>query len=1225
MIRIARLDLERWGHFDGHRLPFGPAGNLHVLYGPNEAGKSTTRRAIGALLFGVPERTTDTYGRPGSDLRIGALLEIDGVATEVVRRKGRKATLLDADGQPLDPSPLERALGGLGADVFGGLFEITHDSLVEGGHELLTGRGAVGEALFAAAAGTSRLQALLRHLEGEAEELFSTRPSKRPLNVRLARHAEALRALRDAGLRPPEHEARRRELEALEHAYAEAGAALEATERGRARIERLRGALPLAALRATRAQELAELAEVPVLAADAAARRTAAQARRERARASAAAAERELARRRARLEALAVDEGLLAFATQIDELHATGAAVAQDAARRDDLAAQRTTLSAHLEELLRGLAPALGERSLHDVALDADARSRLEACLQARAGVAHAAQAAHDAEAAARRAAERAAQEADAAPAAAADGTVLGAALRAARAAGAVDEQAARACAEEERARRLADQAVAQMVPAPADAAALARLPVPPRETVEELLAAVVEAHRVADALEREDDDLAEQRAAAERQRERLAGTDAPALDPAALAQARADRDTAWEAVRAALGTPLDANRAAELVAAHERAVAAADAVADTRLQRAEDVARLADLERQLALLAREGEELAQRRARHASAVARAATRWSAAWEPAGAVAPSPAQAGAWLAGRDTALAHLADADAAAERAAAATALRDQHATALRAALDYEAGGPAAGDVPLATLIELADARVEALRGDAERATRAAEEAARTAAALEDAEAAREQAETRLARWQDEWAGLRSGCGLADALAPDDALAALRGLEQAARDHEHLDGLGAEIATIDGRRTAFETAVAQVVAAAAPDLASQAAGAAVAVLHRRATQTRAAADERDAVEAEVASLDAEHAEAVAAIEAADDELAALRAAAGVEDDATLGQREQESARAEELRVEIAGLDGDLARAGGAPADEVAAAVAELDADTLPARADELKVQAARERDARDEAGRELTRARDELGRLERSEEAARAAQEAASLEAEVRELAERYARARLAQRVLRDAIARYRSAHEGPLLARANVLFPALTCERFARLETDVDDRDEDILVAVTADGSRRRVEELSDGTREQLFLALRLAAIERHVATAEAVPVVFDDVLLESDDARAARILAALSSLAEHTQVLVLTHHRHLVELARDAVPAARLDVIDLRAGAAADAADADDAATAQVDADAERLVLDEDDPAPEASAAPTLADELEAALAGPSAPPRDEQQRLL
>jgi hypothetical protein len=215
--------------------------------------------------------------------------------------------------------------------------------------------------------------------------------------------------------------------------------------------------------------------------------------------------------------------------------------------------------------------------------------------------------------------------------------------------------------------------------------------------------------------------------------------------------------------------------------------------------------------------------------------------------------------------------------------------------------------------------------------------------------------------------------------------------------------------------------------------------------------------------------------------------------------------------------------------------------------------------------------------------------------------------------------------VLRDAIARYRSAHEGPLLARANELFPALTCERFARLETDVDDRDEDVLIAMTADGSRRRVEELSDGTREQLFLALRLAAIERHVQSAQPVPVIFDDVLLESDDERADRILAALADLAEKTQVIVLTHHRHLVEIARATVGPDRLDVIDLgaeppRMRALESIAEAEPAADDELPAPVELA-----DTIP-AELTPTLAEEL-AALTGHAVhdSPYGEQTSLL
>ncbi|HEY6761996.1 MAG TPA: AAA family ATPase [Baekduia sp.] len=1199
MIRIARLDLERWGHFDGRSVTFAGGDALHVVYGPNEAGKSTTRRAVSALLFGVPARTRDTFGRPGADLRVGALLELGedaGAAVEVVRRKGLKNTLLDAAGAPLDEALLQGALGGLTAAVHAGLFEITHESLVEGGQELLAGRGAVGESLFAAAAGTARLHAVLKHLEADADALFSTRPSKKELNVLLARHAEVARVLRDVGLRPPRYEALQRDLGELETAFAGASAVLESTERERSRLERLRGALPMVGLRTTLAAELEALGSVPALSADAPARRMAATQRRANARTGASAAARELTRHRARAAELAIDDAFLPALTDLEALHQTASAITSDTSRRTELSTTLTSLSAHISDLLATLAPSLREPldfppgptpaadrassaasaptsgttaagspasrpasgsaaeaqpSAPRLTFDAGARDRLEACLQARAGVLEAVSTAGTAAEDARRAAARAERDAASAPTVVND-LALTAALRAARRAGNVDEQVARARAEERSALAAADRT------AGGDAAALVAVPFPDRDTIERLLADVLDAERIRTELDTEDAAITDRVRLLEAQRADL-GADAPILDDAALKAARSARDDSWAKVRSALTEPVPAADAEQLAIEHEHTTTEADDIADERLRHAEDVTRLADLERDLAKLARDAAELAHRGERHDAVVARVAGAWSAAWASAGDAAPAPAAAGAWLAKRDATADHLATAARAAEQADAAERVRAEHAGALRAALAECSDASPADDLPLATVVELADARLEALRAEADEAARAAEDLTRVRAAVEDTATTLTRAEARLAAWTDEWTALRDACGLASTLAPDDALGALRTLEEAARDQARLAALTAELDAIDARRAAFASAVAEQVAALAPDLATQPPASAARALHRRATAARAANDERDTLAVTIADLDTDHAEQLAIVAEADEELAALRAAAGAEDDATLVQREQQSARAEKLRAEIARLDADLARAGGAPADEVTAAVADLDADEAAVRADDLKALAARQRDERDEAGRALTRARDELARLERSEEAAQARQEAATLDAQIREVAERYARARLAQRVLRDAIARYRSAHEGPLLARANQLFPQLTCERFVRLETDIDDRDEDVLIAITADGSRRRVEELSDGTREQLFLALRFAAIERHVSSAQPVPVLFDDVLLESDDERADRILCALADLARHTQVIVLTHHRHLVDIARTTIDPDRLDVIEL------------------------------------------------------------------
>src|SRR3712207_4004094 len=157
-LRIERLDLRPWGCFDDLTVDLGgPVGTVHLLYGPNAAGKSTATRALRGLLFGIEPRTRDAHTHAYTDLRIGARLWVDGPPLEVVRKKGTRRTLLDASGDPLADDPLAIALGGLSSEVHKALFQITHESLVEGGEELLQGKGEVGASLFAAAAGIATL------------------------------------------------------------------------------------------------------------------------------------------------------------------------------------------------------------------------------------------------------------------------------------------------------------------------------------------------------------------------------------------------------------------------------------------------------------------------------------------------------------------------------------------------------------------------------------------------------------------------------------------------------------------------------------------------------------------------------------------------------------------------------------------------------------------------------------------------------------------------------------------------------------------------------------------------------------------------------------------------------------------------------------------------------------------------------------------------------------
>ena len=90
-------------------------------------------------------------------------------------------------------------------------------------------------------------------------------------------------------------------------------------------------------------------------------------------------------------------------------------------------------------------------------------------------------------------------------------------------------------------------------------------------------------------------------------------------------------------------------------------------------------------------------------------------------------------------------------------------------------------------------------------------------------------------------------------------------------------------------------------------------------------------------------------------------------------------------------------------------------------------------------------------------------------------------------------------------------------------------------------------------------IEGLSEGTRDQLYMALRLASVEQRLAsTAEPMPFIADDLFVNFDDARTRAGLRVLADLARRTQVLVFTHHAHLLELAR-AETGGELGVVEL------------------------------------------------------------------
>ncbi|QSQ11833.1 AAA family ATPase [Myxococcus landrumensis] len=267
-LRIDSLRVRRFGHFSDYALELGPG--LHLLYGPNEAGKSTLLAFLRAMLFGFEKRGhPERYAPPDEDTSSGGelrLLTATGALT--VRRmataRGRKSesvTVLGPQGEPLSEERLKEARGHVTRELFFDVFAFRLEELA--GFEQLTEERGASEALVAASMrGARRLPEAMALLRKNAELLYKPAGVNPELNVKLRELEEVQEKLRQEGNRPALYFAMRDKQEALGVESRALEARGQEERRELERLERLESALgDVTALAAARA----ELETLPIL------------------------------------------------------------------------------------------------------------------------------------------------------------------------------------------------------------------------------------------------------------------------------------------------------------------------------------------------------------------------------------------------------------------------------------------------------------------------------------------------------------------------------------------------------------------------------------------------------------------------------------------------------------------------------------------------------------------------------------------------------------------------------------------------------------------------------------------------------------------------------------------------------------------------------------------------------------------------------------------------
>ncbi len=1164
-MKIERLYLKAYGAFSERQLDFTGGPDFHVVYGPNEAGKSTTLRALIGLLFGIEERTNDNFVHPHPQLRVGAVLATaSNGRLAVMRRKARKQTLFALDeasgeeytDQPLAEDTLLRLLGGLDEGLYRALFGLDLAGLARGGEALLEGKGEIGQSLFAAAAGLADLRQLSGTLSAEADKLFLPRATTKTINVALRELDEQRKRAREATVRSSAWEQAERLQRQTGKKHAELRAELTDLRGEQLRLSRVVAHLPLAAERAAKRQELATLAAVPLLPPDAGPQRIKAdsdlRAAQENQREARAALE-ELQRQRAMAR---VREALLTHASAIERLHHAAkdyrGALERLPRIEAELDAARQTLAAQLAAidpaLAAELAPVVPPERVRALLPLPTARARVQALVEEHGALSAQDEQLEERERTLAEMLRRLRDEINARPAPA-PFDALEAAREQVAAPGDLTGQHTQLAREIAELETALFREAASLWSGSLDELIALRVP---------LLATVTEIgdryrQWTEDERSLKDQDRILQRDLGERERE-LRGLAAAGeiVTHAQVRQARQQRDDGWRRVRQAyIERTADSDQLAAayapgqpLPAAFESATREADRLADLLHADAKRATNVENLRQRIADMQQARADLGQRFAVLAAERGQLDTRWSGTVEALRQPDLAPGAAVEWLQKQALLVERSARLETLRrEQREIAAALATARQTLDRALRGCGLPGLAENEA-LSAALGRARAAIEQGRQTATARAHLEQRIAESATELRGVAAKRAGLAGKRAAWREQWDATVAALRLPPQALPAEARVRLDQWDQLAKVLDTLETLASEARGEQATRSAFEDTLAELARAVDEPATGVDADQVAIALYDALNAARDADQRRKQLDAAIEREQQRLGQAVTAAAIQHDRLTELTRRAGVESPDQLAAMEDDSARKRRLAERVAEIEEQLVRGAARPLADVLAEIEGEDLAAANARLDQLETM-IRER----ETGVESAHAADLDARrafdaIDGSDVAARAQQEAEEMTAHIARLTRAYARARLAGAIVARVVQIYRERHQGPVLRRASEIFARITLGSFGGLVMDYED-DRQMLLGQRPDGSRLAVVGMSQGTRDQLFLALRLAAIEEHLQEREAVPIVIDDLLVQFDDVRAAATLEVLAELARRTQVLFFTHHGHLCELA--------------------------------------------------------------------------------
>ncbi len=1155
-MKLKRLELKAFGPFTNRTLEFNSkCPGLHIIFGPNEAGKSSSLRALKALLYGFPGRTPDNFLHNYDKLLVGGCLENSaGKELFFQRRKRRINDVIDENGDPVDPEVLSAFIPDLEPDLFESLYGIDHDTLIRGGEDILAQKGAVGQALFAAGAGMSSLRKVIDQLENDAGDLFKPAGQNPEINRAVKEFNDLKKKAKEKSLSYNEWKKHHTILQNAEKKRTDLEKERRLNDKELHRLSRLQQAIPELAAVKNHQQQLNDLGHVISLPTDFAERyKQVTEEMREGKQQLDKSCELQKIIEKKRRN-ISVNRKLLNNAVLVDDFHQRLGEYRKGQKDRPVRDGMKITLRREAGELLKQVRPDLKlddieslrpmlvkKRTVQTLSTKYEAITQQLAMAEKQSGTA------------ATKFKNTAAELVE--MPVIMDSSFLSQAVKLARKAGDIDALLENNINEVELEKKECLRQLKRIGLWSGDLAALMELPLPSYDTVQQFENSYSE---IADEIRELKKDSKKnkqnlKKALAEIKKAEYAGRIPSEKD---LIQTRGKREKGWQLLRQQWIEQKDVTREIKnfdpllpLPDAYEGYVKKADDIADRLRREADRVAGVAGLHVQVKDLTESLAENEKDKKALDLQKKELDAAWLRVWQPVGITPRTPKEMNGFLTRMEKLrfkVQNIFKKEQETERYVEKRKnLKKAVVKGLYLMEEKEIPAGEEEGEKLGPVLIFAEAVLEKNAAWKIKLEKLKDRQGKMEKTFHQAGKDLKIAQEALDRWQNKWSRALSGLGLKEDVTTSEAIDLLDTLKDCFDKLKEADDLRKRIAGIDRDASEMDRELKELLKKVAPDILDLPMDRAI--LKLRVQLNKAQKDEIlfDKLTEESDSLKKEIYTAQKRLQSAHEQMNELLHTAKCDRPEELMPVMEKSAVYKSLQEKISDTSTRITKIGaGVSLEELDEQAAKVNIDELPGMIESLK------KDIEEGINPEINSISQIIGEEKNILAAMDGGDEAALLTCEMEEklakiqrLAERYTHVKLASRILQQEIERYREAHQDPVLKIASNYFKDLTLSSFAGLRTDVDDKGNPVLVGIRPDNSFLNVESMSSGTRDQLYLALRLATLKFRLEKSEAMPFIVDDILINFDDDRSRATLNVLSELSEKNQIILFTHHKQIVE----------------------------------------------------------------------------------